>query len=94
MPTPWKVHRDGEMVGSLAHAEDAAALVSLAGGTVKCEGRVVWREGAEAFSAGESYDAAASVMAERVQANRLAAYDRVHGTGAAARLLAAHGAGA
>lgn len=64
----WKVYRDGEYVAAFKYAEDAAAFVSITGGNVR-EGhraaRTVWREGAEKFSAAESYDAAAEIMHER-----------------------------
>jgi|GEM_PF-2508119 hypothetical protein len=67
----WKVYRDNEYVAAFKYAEDAAAFVAITGGHVRNGHRVrdtVWREGAEAFSAGRSYDAAAAVMAERVEA--------------------------
>ena len=63
---PWKVYRDNEYVASCKYAEDAAALVSASGGAVKYgHSLVVWREGQEEFSAGESYDSAAEVMHAR-----------------------------
>jgi hypothetical protein len=64
----WKVYRDGVYVASCKHAEDAAALVSLSGGEVRFTHRlVVWREGCEAYSAGQSYDGAAALMYDRVR---------------------------
>lgn len=66
---PWKVYRAGEYVGSLKYGEDAAALVSIAGGEVRYGHKlVVWREGEEEFLAGESYDKAAEIMNQRVNA--------------------------
>lgn len=84
----WKVYRDGKYIGCVKHAEDAAALVSLSGGMVKLgHGLVVWREGAEEFSAGESYDGAAQIMHDReTEANRKG-YDAIHGAGAFDRAL-------
>lgn len=73
----WKVYRDGEYVGCVKHADDAAVLVSVAGGVVKYDHRlIVWTEGAEAFEAGESYDRAGDVMRERVEQYRLAGAKR------------------
>ena len=67
----WKVYsEDNEFIGALKYPEDAAAMVALRGsGTVR-DGhrRVVWREGAEAFAAGDSYDGAAAVINERAAA--------------------------
>lgn len=67
----WKVYRNGEYIAACKHAEDAAILVSAAGGDVRHGHRtadIVWREGAEEFSAAESYDGAASIMVARVEA--------------------------
>jgi hypothetical protein len=67
----WKVYNpEGEYIGCTKHASDAAALVVLRGegGTVKHgHNLVVWREGFEEFSAGESYDQASEVMHNRLQ---------------------------
>ncbi|MBO6901397.1 MAG: hypothetical protein JJ864_08625 [Rhizobiaceae bacterium] len=76
----WKVYRDGEYVAACKYAEDAAVLVSAAGGVVKHgHSLVVWTEGKENFSAGESYDQAAALMESRRYENARAAYERVHG---------------
>lgn len=70
----WKVYRDGEYVAACKFAEDAACLVSCFGGEVRYDHKLlVWTEGAEAFSAGESYDRAAAVMHERRDALSFAA---------------------
>ncbi len=68
-----------QMIGSVMHAEDAAALVSLhTDGTVKWKHAVtVWREGKEEQSAGDSYDSAAAVMYERVDAYNRKRYARL-----------------
>jgi len=65
----FKVYRNGEYVAACKYAEDAAAMVSLTpSGEIKYGHRlVVWREGSEEFSAGNSYDGAAAVMFERIQ---------------------------
>jgi len=66
----WKVYRGGEYVASCRYPEDAAVLVAAAPSEAEIRYRhrlVVWRKGAEAFSAGESYDRAAQVMHERVE---------------------------
>lgn len=64
----WKVYRSGQYIAACRYAEDAAALVSLAGGEVRFGHRLrVWREGDEEFPAGESYDGAADVMLGRVR---------------------------
>lgn len=80
-PTPpWKIYRNGEYVGACKYAEDAAAFVSVAGGVVKHgHGLVVWREGEEAFEAGESYDAAAELMEKRRYNSYAAAYEKSYG---------------
>lgn len=58
----------GEYIGCAKYAEEAAALVALRGdgATVRLDHKhVVWTEGQEDQSAGESYDYAAGVMYER-----------------------------
>ncbi|WP_458098565.1 hypothetical protein [Roseomonas sp. WA12] len=76
---PWKVFRRGEYVASCHYAEDAAAVVGLSGGDVRFGGHakrdIVFTEGAEEVSAADSYDGAAAVMRDRVEA-RLAAARR------------------
>lgn len=77
----WKVYRNGEYVAACKYAEDAAALVSMAGGIVKHgHSLIVWREGSEKFSAGESYDGAARIMEKRRYDNYAAAYVKMHGS--------------
>lgn len=67
---PFKVHRYGEYVASVRYLEDAAALVAgHPGATIRYRahhGPVLWREGSEAFSAGDSYDDTASLCMERL----------------------------
>lgn len=76
----WKVYRDGEYIAACKYAEDAALLVSAAGGVVKHgHSLVVWTEGCEEFSAGESYDSAASTMHSRRKAAGRAAFERTYG---------------
>jgi hypothetical protein len=76
----WKVYRNKEYIGCCKYAEDAAALVSLAGGVIKHgHSLTVWTEGHEAFAAGESYDGAATVMHTRVRQNHVAAIVRSRG---------------
>jgi hypothetical protein len=63
----FKVYREGEYIGALKYAEDAAAVVSLAGSLIKYDhGKTIWREGHEEVSAGESYDRAAAIMLNRI----------------------------
>lgn len=62
------VNGQDECVAHVKYAEDAAALVSILGeaATVRTpRGRVLWTEGAEVASAGDSYDEAASVIIYR-----------------------------
>jgi hypothetical protein len=71
MSTPvWKIYTaSGEYIAACKHSEDAAAVVSLhgQGATVRHNhGHVVWREGAEEFSAGDSYDLASNLMLDRI----------------------------
>lgn len=63
----------GEYIGCVKHYEDSACLVASygAGATVRfghSKRHTLWSEGAEAFSAGESYDQAAIVMRDRESA--------------------------
>ena len=72
MSTPsFKVYTpEGEYIGCVRDAEDAAALVGLRGdgGTIRWQHRhIVWREGREDWLAGESYDQTAAVIYKRVQ---------------------------
>lgn len=60
----------GEYIGCLKHFEDAACIVASygAGAEVRfghTKRMTLWREGHEEFSAGESYDRAATVMRQR-----------------------------
>jgi hypothetical protein len=60
----------GEYIGCVKHYEDAANLVASygSGATVRyghSKKGTLWTEGAEPFSAGESYDRAAVVMRKR-----------------------------
>ena len=60
---------NGEKVGQLKYASDAAAVVGLYGNgaVVKYNGKIVWMEGALADgNAGESYDGAAETMFARI----------------------------
>ncbi|MES2814483.1 MAG: hypothetical protein V4720_06275 [Pseudomonadota bacterium] len=69
----WKIYRNKEYIGCCKYAEDAAALVAMAGGLVKHgHSLVVWTEGQEDFSAGESYDGAGAIMQDRVDSARAA----------------------
>lgn len=59
-------------IGCVKFGEDAAALVALNGdGATIRDGHskkdTVWTEGAEEFSAAESYDRAAAVIAARIE---------------------------
>lgn len=74
--TAWKVHsHTGMYEGEAVFGELAAAMVAVLGdaSTVRTAGGlVVWREGAEEQSAGESYDTAAEVMRFRAQSGESA----------------------
>lgn len=71
-----KVHNpSGEYVASCKYYEDAANLAASygAGAVIRhadlsSAHNVIWREGSERISAGESYDEAAAIMMERVTA--------------------------
>jgi hypothetical protein len=61
----------GQYLGRVKHAEDAAALVSVHGPGARVKwkhGPVLWREGKEEFSAAESYDLAGHRMLMRLSA--------------------------
>lgn len=72
----WKVYNgERELVASTRYAEDAAFVVGhCALGTVRVDGRIVWRESIEPTSASESYDYAASIMRERRRENHTRSY--------------------
>lgn len=68
----WKVHNpSGDYVAACKHLEDAACLVALYGNGATIRNpwtghsKALWREGAEAFPAGESYDRVAMVVDAR-----------------------------
>jgi hypothetical protein len=76
----FKIYRGKEYVAACKYAEDAAILVAASGGVVRFgHGLIVWREGFEAVSAGESYDFAADTMQQRIDAHNAAAYAKVYG---------------
>jgi len=93
-PLVFKVYNDGEHIAALRFAEDAAVVVGNTGaGTVKVDGRIVWREGKEDFLAGDSFDRAADVMHSRRRDNHARRYARIltqQGRGVGAALLQAH----
>lgn len=68
----WHIFNDqGEHVATCKYAEDAAAFVSITGNgaTVKSVyDEVLWTEGKENHSAGESYDGTASILHARLSA--------------------------
>lgn len=71
----WKVYSGGEYRAACKHVEDAAALVAVlgAGAQIRAEHRLVmWTEGSETQSAGESYDHVREVTETRLQAHRKA----------------------
>lgn len=60
----------GEYVAACKYAEDAAALAAILGEGTKIKhghSHVVWTEGAEDMSAGESYDYVAGVVFARIK---------------------------
>ena len=71
-----KVHNpSGEYIASCKHYEDAACLAASYGigavirhADLSNAKSVIWREGGEKISAGESYDQAAEIMRDRVEA--------------------------
>lgn len=71
-----------EYVGSAKYAEDAVAFAALRGegATVRWgHSWVLWTEGKESFGADESYDNAASVMIERLNARQRHARNEAYG---------------
>ncbi|MGP9804043.1 hypothetical protein [Paracoccus sp. NSM] len=67
----FKIFRPGgEYVAACKYAEDAAALTAILGDGTKIKhghSHVVWTEGAEDFSAGESYDRVAKIVHDRIR---------------------------
>lgn len=63
----WKVYdEDGVYQAATRDSTLAAVVVAVLGnGTVKVDGRIVWREGSEETIAADSYDEAAEVMEQR-----------------------------
>ena len=74
----FKVYnRDGEYIAATRYPDDAAVLAGARGEgtTVRLLHGVrdtVWREGAEEFSASESYDGAAATMLDRLESGERA----------------------
>jgi hypothetical protein len=67
---PFKVYKGAEYIAAFKHADNAAAFVAVIGedATVRYgHNTILWREGAEAFSASESYDGAADIMLGRMK---------------------------
>jgi len=66
---PFRIYARGELMGAVAYAEDAAALVAVMGDGAKIvtSAGTVWREGEESQPAGESYDYVAQVIEERAK---------------------------
>ena len=63
----------GEYIGCMKHGEDAACVCALYGKGASIryghdKRHTVWNEGAEEFSAGESYDRVALLIADRIEA--------------------------
>lgn len=74
----------GEYVAACKYGEDAAQIVSSYGdGATVRDGHnkksTVWTEGSEDFSAGESFDSAALLMIQRIDARRAEAHTRRRG---------------
>lgn len=72
----WKAFRNDEYVASFHYIEDAALFVAATGGDIRdghAKKDIVWREGAEEFSAAGSYDRVAEVVRKRLE-ERSAAY--------------------
>lgn len=85
----WKVFRDKEYVAACKYAEDAACLVAACGGQVRFgHSLVVWREGSEEFTAGNSYDAAARIMEKRRYDHAIQRIRKQHGGVVPAHLAA------
>ena len=66
-----------EYIGSIKYLEDAAAFVSMRGegATVRnghAKKNIIWTEGREKFGAYDSYDGAAEIMRERIDAQHAA----------------------
>ncbi len=72
---PLKIYtKDGEYIASFKHGEDAAILVAVLGeGTQIRNGHasVVWEEGKEEQTAGESYDFVTETIWERIEGRKL-----------------------
>ena len=64
----YKVYVGKDLRAAVRYCEDAAILVGgLGDGTViKCNGRIVWREGREEISAAESYDRVTRIVHDRL----------------------------
>jgi len=73
----YKVYIDGEYRAACKYAEDAAIIVAAwSHGDIRdghSSKRILWVEGAEEFSAGQSYDGAAEVICKRQEARRTSA---------------------
>ena len=69
-------------IAACKYASDAACLVGLygEGSTVKYDhAKVLWREGKEEISAGDSYDIAAETMLKRLEAHHKESWTQQYG---------------
>jgi hypothetical protein len=95
-PLIWKVYH-GRLEAACRDAIQVVVIASYIGRdcNIKVDGKIVWREGNEV--AGRIHDLGpikvAEIITERAQQNRRKAYDKVHGAGAAQRVMEekAHG---
>jgi hypothetical protein len=79
----WKCYLSGEYMAATKHPEDAAILMAAWGssGEVRRDHTlVVWREGREEISAGESADVAAQIMIRRHDEHVQARLAKMHPT--------------
>jgi len=77
---PYKVHNGPWLVATCMYAEDAATIAShYEGARIKVAGRVVWVEGKEDTSAGESVDDVVATIHDRCNQHRREAFEKVYG---------------
>jgi len=79
---------DGDYVAACRYAEDAANLVGIygPGAKIKLDGRIIWREGSEEISAGDSFDRAREIIHGREEYRRAEAHLRLANAIPAARI--------
>lgn len=78
MALTWKIYLGRDLIGAVKTPEVAAELAGrYLDASVKHNGRVVWREGKEEFTAHETPGAASITMRDRAATHNREAFEKV-----------------